>query len=556
MKKIFTVFVLGAALSLGAAAQNWQDALLFTENNYSGSARGVAMGNALTAVGGDPGSIVFNPAGSAVAGYSQFTITPGLTLSASSSGASQILPSAAYTADNANASYVRAKLPNLSFIINMDTGRRRGLRRMSFGFVLNQSADFTGRILASGVNADNSYAASLASSAEGYSTSVLGGDWYAGGSAANRAAWVDMTGYQAYMFDPHEDFQNFYVAVTEDSEVVDKGGYMYLNRWLAGPLRQQYCQQTFGSKHEAILNFSMNYSDRFYIGANLGITALHYGMSEYWNEEPVNQSDFVIHYADGTSAMLESLRMNHTYSIEGSGIYLKAGALWRPFAGLRIGAAVQTPTVMNLREHYGYSGKVNMSGKKPSPASSPEDEWDYAVRNPWRFNAGVAYSIGSVALISADYELADYSRAIFASILDNGRYDYQDFYGESANWANDDIEELLGKSHQIRLGGEFRLTPEWSLRAGYNLTTSAEKNSSLMRRAVSLGFGHSAGSMYIDAAVRMRTVPSLDFRTYDYYTYDSPESFPYKYVDDSIKTPGVCVNTKYFDALVTIGWRF
>ena len=46
MKKIFTVFVLGAALSLGAAAQNWQDALMFTENNYSGTARGVAMGNA------------------------------------------------------------------------------------------------------------------------------------------------------------------------------------------------------------------------------------------------------------------------------------------------------------------------------------------------------------------------------------------------------------------------------------------------------------------------------------------------------------------------------
>lgn len=556
MKKIFTVFVLGAALSLGAAAQNWQDALMFTENNYSGTARGVAMGNALTAVGGDPGSIVFNPAGSSVAAYTQFAITPGLTFSASSSQASNILSSTGYTADNANACYVRAKLPNISFIVNMDTGRRRGLRRMSIGFVFNQSADFTGRILASGVNADNSYAASLASSAEGYSTSVLGGNWYAGGSAANKAAWVDMTGYQAYMFDPHEDFENLYVAVTEDSEVVDKGGYLYLNRWLAGPLNQQYGQQSFGSKHEAILNFSMNFSDRFYIGANLGITALHYGMSEYWNEDPVNPADFVIHYADGTSATLQSLRMNHTYSIEGSGVYLKAGALWRPVAGLRIGATFQTPTVMTLRERYGYSGKVYMNGRQPSPASSPEDEWNYAVRNPWRFNAGVAYSIGSAALISADYELADYSRALFAAFLDNGSYDYSAFYGEGAGWANDNIEELLGKSHQIRLGGEYRLTPEWSLRAGYNLTTSAQKNVSLMRRAFSLGVGYAIGSMYIDAAARMRTVPSLDFRTYDYYTYDSPETFPYKYVDESVKTPGVCVNTKYFDALVTIGWRF
>ena len=64
MKKIIT-FALGATLAFSATAQTWQDALLFSENNYSGTARGVGMGNALTAIGGDTGSLVFNPAGSA-----------------------------------------------------------------------------------------------------------------------------------------------------------------------------------------------------------------------------------------------------------------------------------------------------------------------------------------------------------------------------------------------------------------------------------------------------------------------------------------------------------
>ena len=69
MKKII-LFTLASALAVSASAQSWQDALLFSENEYGGTARSVAMGNALTAVGGDLGSLGLNPAGSAVAGYS------------------------------------------------------------------------------------------------------------------------------------------------------------------------------------------------------------------------------------------------------------------------------------------------------------------------------------------------------------------------------------------------------------------------------------------------------------------------------------------------------
>ena len=57
------------------------DGLNYSQNNYYGTARSIGMGNAMTAVGGDLGSIGINPAGSAVAGYSQFTITPNLTIS-------------------------------------------------------------------------------------------------------------------------------------------------------------------------------------------------------------------------------------------------------------------------------------------------------------------------------------------------------------------------------------------------------------------------------------------------------------------------------------------
>ena len=82
MKKTFITILLSLA-ALGASAQNAYDALNFSENDYEGSARTVAMGNAFTALGGDLGSISINPAGSAVAKYSQFSLTPALTFTGS-----------------------------------------------------------------------------------------------------------------------------------------------------------------------------------------------------------------------------------------------------------------------------------------------------------------------------------------------------------------------------------------------------------------------------------------------------------------------------------------
>ena len=80
MRKTAITLLLMAA-GVCAYAQNAYDALTFSENNYEGTARTVAMGNAFTALGGDLGAVTINPAGSAVAGYSQISITPSFTIS-------------------------------------------------------------------------------------------------------------------------------------------------------------------------------------------------------------------------------------------------------------------------------------------------------------------------------------------------------------------------------------------------------------------------------------------------------------------------------------------
>ena len=108
------------------------DALTFSKNNYYGTARSIGMGNAMTAVGGDLGSIGINPAGSAVAGYSQFTITPNLTVSILNSSYSAY-PDAQgvdHYINERNNTFTRFSMPNIGATFNFNTGKTTACRRL------------------------------------------------------------------------------------------------------------------------------------------------------------------------------------------------------------------------------------------------------------------------------------------------------------------------------------------------------------------------------------------------------------------------------------------
>jgi hypothetical protein len=553
MKKIFTIFLMVAA-GITAAAQNWQDAFLFSEHVYGGTARTVGMGNAVTAIGGDPGTLMFNPAGSSVAAYSQFAITPALTFS-SASATGTILEGDTQPigfGDKNQTGYLRAKMPNISYISSFDTGRRRGLKRYAFGFSATSTNDFTSRFNASGVNMDNSFAASLASSADGFSTDVLGKeDWFYSGDPSRMPAWVDMVGFRSGMINSVAGRDGAYIALTE---TMDQQG----NFRLAAPVFQKYGQQSNGYKSDILFNFSLDFSDKFYVGANLGFSNLRYNQVRYWQESPASEEEFpTIGYSDGTTARFSSLLMQHNYRANGSGLYLKAGFLWRPIPVLRLAAAVQTPTVMHITERYGYKGQVTLSGKSTLPASSPEDEWSYLLRTPWRFNAGIAFSLGTLAVLSADYEMADYGSCLFGVNTDGLDADL-DFNESTFSKTNRETKQVLGVAHTLRAGMEMKVAPAVSLRAGYNLSTGAERDyASLLKHAFSLGAGYSSnGPFYLDAAVRLRTTNNEYFIPYYYYIADNAAQYYYKDVWDDVITPEIEVRSFLVDALLTLGWRF
>ena len=124
MKKTAITFLL-ALCTFSLFGQTAYDALMLSENSYEGTARSVAMGNAFTALGGDLGAVTINPAGSAMAPYSQITITPGISIATATAGGvspyeNGDLP---YFQRTMRSSLTKMNLPNIGFTANFKTGR-------------------------------------------------------------------------------------------------------------------------------------------------------------------------------------------------------------------------------------------------------------------------------------------------------------------------------------------------------------------------------------------------------------------------------------------------
>ena len=576
MKKLFAV-ALGALLALTASAQGWQDALLFSEYEYGGTARSMGLGNALTAVGGDMGSLGINPAGSAVAGYSQIQLTSGISLSVANATSAD--PDFAF-GDNVKSNFTRFKVPSIGFVLGMDTGQRHGLKRITFGFVSNSTSDYTSRMYASGVNSSSSYSGSLASRAVGYPEEAVSG--YRAGGQASGYTWWNLDDFDATYNLPWD------VMTAYRSGVIGmvNNQYLGLTDWDKGggktaplaPLWQKYGFQSKGFKHDMLINFGLNYSDTFYIGANVGISMFKYAQGEYWYEEPDDPNTFpAIAFSENPNGRFQYLEGKQVFEAKGSGVYFKLGALWRPLAGLRLGAAIQTPTLTGVETRMAVYNYAQVSGVRLYSSTSPDWLDSYNLVTPWRFNAGLAYTFGSVGLLSVDWEGVNYRGCRFFKDDEDAVFNGQPQYIKDANA---DIKDVLGWSHMLRAGLEINVTPVFALRAGYGLTTSgihnyldwdngqlkvyeltAEERAALVKQQFSAGFGYKSGIYFVDFAFRYRTAPNQYFTPYQYYTYDTTGgtyAYTDKYVTDdpAYQLPEVTAAYKRFDAVLTLGLRF
>ena len=543
MKKITAIILLSLA-SVAAFAQNANDAYMFSENLYEGTARTMAMGNAFTALGGDLGSLNINPAGSAVAGYSQFTITPSLTFTVNKAqGAPLPLTSSepGYFQNRITSRTCNTGLPNAGFTFNLETGRKNGLKNVTFGLVCNQTNSWNGEVLATGTNATTSFMGAVANTA--YLNGYLGSDLGAA-DAYEFMPWREVAAFQSGMISTFGGMDDNFVGASEAVEY-DSENDMY-NIYLAGPLNQTFSRDVNGYKNDFVLNIGGNISDFIYIGANLGFTSILYNENWYFTESAIDQNDFEIALDNGESMYFQNMRYDYGYSAEGSGVYGKFGIIVTPGYGLRIGAAVQTPTVLTMNETWTQDGQTEFSTGKYS-SYSPYGTAQYSFRSPMRANLGLAYTYGALGLISVDYEMADYGTM---------KYDTSNADREYFSEVNKDINNRFGMSHTLRAGLEVKPLPELAIRAGYSLATSGELRDAWGGRldpkktqTASFGLGYSSkGSFFADAAVQSRFLGKEYFMPYEDYTDEAGNILEY--------APEIVNNRSFWKTVITFGWRF
>lgn len=559
MKKTLIVLISLAACA-SASAQSMYDAYTFGENNYIGSAKSLGLSNAVTALGGDLGTIGINPAGSAVAGYSQFTISPGLSLSIGRTVYSPYTEGSPINPIQTSFN-PRFKMPNLGMSARYET-EGEFLRSFTFAFVLNSVSDFNSRMESAGFNKMSSRFAEMAAAATDLSISpaeLASNNFY--DNAAYSNYWDVALGYDLGLINSYGT-GNKYVGC---SEVLNDRGEHYI----PSELLQKSTVTHLGYKNDMICNFGFNFRDRLFLGFNFGMPLLQYTNVENFSEVAQTVEDFPVSftYTDGSTedTYFSDAAYRYNYYAKATGIYAKLGLIWLPTNSLRLGLAYQTRTMFSVEESWQHSGMVHYDNGKRYSGSGEEGWYNYTFYSPSILNAGIAWTFGHKGLLSVDYEMMDYTRMKF-----------QTYDGEEDEYAFDNaaMKAFSGMSHNIRLGVELNLTQSFAIRGGASFRTSPERHYFqggttityadydddyfLGRKQLpsqkltypedsilggSMGFGFNpAGSFFADFAFQGTLYPATVYKPY--YDYSN------------LRAPEIRSRRLLCAAVVTLGWRF
>ncbi|MBO4595880.1 MAG: hypothetical protein J5632_04635 [Bacteroidales bacterium] len=588
MKKLSIIAILAlAATSLNA--QTMGDALTWGRTNYYGTARTLGMGNAVTAVGGDLGGMSIQPAAGAVAGYSQFEFSLGTSTTVTGAAYS---PS--YDLNNGSQQFGSVKndskttfiFPNIAANFRFDTGSSYGLRSFNYGFAVNRSDSYGERYVSSGIDRNTSITGAFATGCAGMDPKVFHN--YSNPYYDSDVYWNSLVAYGGGLVNYNAVDDAYYGSGELKTPGANPNEFNYA---VPGNLYQQMSVQQSGSKNDYAFNFGMNFNDRFYLGFNLTLVSAYNKYLETFKEN--TGSDYQLFtvtpeyiatssgtgynagdpYVGSETCYLGSLyRYEHNVSM--TGINAKMGFIWLPLEGLRLGGAIQTPTSFSIVEKWGVrAGADFLDDAYSALETSPIAKNEYDFRAPWGFNLGAAWTYGTLGMISADWEVTDYSVMKFSDVDEDGNFIDDAYYRENQ------INKLFcGVQHTLRLGLEVKPVPFIAIRAGYNFMTCPERYYTSNGQKVtasdydyyfddfdsgrftldagskkyfkdnvsslSVGLGYiSGGAFYGDFAVRRTTYPKF------YYS-------PYSAYIDGFSAPEARVTKSIVDAVVTVGWRF
>jgi hypothetical protein len=558
----------GAAAALvGFSAQAQEsykiDALRFSQIQANGTSRTQGMGGASSALGADLGAFVLNPAN--LGGYrrSEFSISPGLLMNSTTNDANLSNRTEHTMTDDSRNGF---NIANLGVVIatRKDDNEPGDWRSGSVGINFSRLATFSNRRTYGLTLPDSSY------SAQEYVVQDFlgpgGGNINDVLTAANNNEISNFTdlGYNGYLL----NFQ--YDAMGNPT------GNFRTPNWRGSQAKQTETTEMRGAVNQIDIGYGASYRDKLYVGGSLGIVTARYRQTRTLTET-----------LDKNTSELASLALIDGYTVNGGGINLRIGMVYRPADMLRLGVAIQTPTFMgelkeqadqttlrtNFRQPFsGYAA----NGANPVTnveASIPASAFQYALTTPFRATGGLALILksgsggaavstatGNAAenpssstvggIISADIDYVNYGSARLSNVNNDASS-----FGE----ANAAIKREYTSAVNYRVGAELRLGI-FRVRGGYGLYGSpyADSKRGGERTVISGGVGIRKERGYVDFGFSQTKYDADEYRPYTLSTANpdtSPTADPYlPYTATTAREPVVKSSYKLLNPTVTIGF--
>ena len=472
MKKILLILLLAYSLSPIAYGQDVQR---FAERSTIGSARYVGMGGAMTAIGGDPSAAMVNPAGLGLYRRSEISVSIDETID----NTQQV---------GSNDTYQRTRFaaPQISAIWAWgNSQKQRGLVYNNFMFSHNRLATFNRDIVVKGAGMGMVPTICNITNDEGGVSEefLVNKPW-----DNVEIGWLSILGYEAYLIDPIEnnkwkpavDFTDGSLSISET-----------------------------GTSDQYTLSWAGNISNQWYIGIGLNIPTINYTKHTSLREENKQNS---------SSAELKSM-----FHVSGVGVSGSFGLIYRPIQALRIGASLQTPTILSLSRQSTGDMYSTIAGQKYEVLTPESGVMDIDIASPLRTSVSVAGQMGKIGLIAVQYDYAH----------------------------SNEMEDI----HTLRMGAEAQVTRGLFLNAGYVYESSFMKEDpkwllGYNEIRTDMDYRYTAATQYASAGIGYRSDVVVAQLAYQYgwqtiHQYASEEQALPFYVD-----------THTHRIVATLAWRF
>ena len=310
---------------------------------------------------------------------------------------------------------------------------------------------------------------------------------------------------------------------------------LYMDNLLYNKVSQQYNYypatgylyngESKGYIGEYDVNLSGNINNRIYLGLTFGLHDVHYRNYSEYTENFATNADHI-----------PGLTLNDNREITGTGYDVKLGAVFRPFDASLMPESVGVDLPPSIKS--------------------------------------LGHTINNVVALGATYEYADYG-ATSTRIKDGSYYDYWygDYYETSHKDAamNKQTEATLKGVHTLKLGAEFKVMPELSLRLCYNYLSAMFNEKGAKNGSVSSpGSYYASSTSFVNWKDTNRFTCGLGYAHKNFnvdlayqYSAQKGEFFPFMNyyegsgtsVEDNIAT-ATKVNNKRHQLLLTLGYRF